>query len=450
MTFSLLDSSGDNEQFCEDLKFFAKLVYVLTGDCTISRESVIEFCAPISQISGYISIVCWLFAQLPQVIRNHERKSVEGVSLGFLLCWFAGDFLNFTSCIMTGAMAFQILLSGYYCIIDIILGSQYYYYTYLWSKHAALRAKRNQRLKNIRSPNSLLRHRLKQINNPTFEEIDNDDSGLPDIPTQHISIPNRPQTSLTENGDSNLGIGSSTSKSVSFSKMITSSFIMGFSKVDGAPISPDFPNSTLALNTASLGKILAWSCTTLYLSSRTPQLITNYRQKSTRGISILLFLSALSGNTFYSLSLATSREALTGGEVTQEFWSHQLSYLLGAALTVGFDLIMLYQWYSWDYKKPRRTPRSRSGRITSPLQVVPVSSNPISLNDPIVPTKSPIVILSPNHARKLSELTPLSPQDFLIDSYLGHNGQRSSNDSNNPPTAHKRFASRVTDNYGSF
>lgn len=64
-----------------------------------------------------------------------------------------------------------------------------------------------------------------------------------------------------------------------------------------------------------IGRISAWCCTTLYLTSRLPQIWKNvseislaslneqFRRRSVEGLSILLFLFAFCGNLFYVFSI---------------------------------------------------------------------------------------------------------------------------------------------------
>jgi len=50
-----------------------------------------SYLAFFSTAAGVLSIVSWLFAQIPQIWKNYRRGSVEGLSLGFLAIWLAGD-----------------------------------------------------------------------------------------------------------------------------------------------------------------------------------------------------------------------------------------------------------------------------------------------------------------------------------------------------------------------
>ena len=48
----------------------------------------------ISGISGSISLACWVFVLLPQLLENYLSKSADGISLAFLIVWFVGDLAN--------------------------------------------------------------------------------------------------------------------------------------------------------------------------------------------------------------------------------------------------------------------------------------------------------------------------------------------------------------------
>ncbi|CAK9779838.1 hypothetical protein CC85DRAFT_286243 [Cutaneotrichosporon oleaginosum] len=78
---------------------------------------------------GYASIGCWLCAQLPQVIKNWQLGSCDGLSFPFLITWLFGDLTNLVGCILTDQLPFQTYLATYFCFVDITLVCQYFYYT---------------------------------------------------------------------------------------------------------------------------------------------------------------------------------------------------------------------------------------------------------------------------------------------------------------------------------
>lgn len=50
--------------------------------CNLSDEISFGF--------GFISLICWGVAEIPQIFTNFQAKSSHGVSLTFLLTWVAG------------------------------------------------------------------------------------------------------------------------------------------------------------------------------------------------------------------------------------------------------------------------------------------------------------------------------------------------------------------------
>lgn len=291
------------------------------------------FVHSVSLVSGYLSIGCWLFAQLPQVIENYKNHSVDGIALGFLASWIAGDLSNLIGGLLTGALPFQIWLASYYCCIDVILASQFLYYTKLYphiQRH--------------------LRTRLRKMTDSEDDVLLNSD-----FPQEHIAspkpitigVPKENTQQRLSKGLLNFGPGSN-----SFSNIVTGSFLASFSKVQGAPIyhkdssPPTSPVQILIENSHLVGIFFAWACTCLYLTARIPQLIKNYHRKSTAGLSILLFICALNGNFFYTISILTCDEfaAAPSAMARYEFFMKELPYILGSAGTIAFDLVALYQW----------------------------------------------------------------------------------------------------------
>ncbi|KAL7423989.1 hypothetical protein Q5752_001574 [Cryptotrichosporon argae] len=93
---------------------------------------------------GYLSIVCWLCAQFPQVLKNIQLQSCEGLALPFLCNWLfgtplsrrithtpvliPGDVTNLIGCVLTDQLPFQTYLAAYFCVVDFALVVQYFHY----------------------------------------------------------------------------------------------------------------------------------------------------------------------------------------------------------------------------------------------------------------------------------------------------------------------------------
>ncbi|ODQ81026.1 hypothetical protein BABINDRAFT_160446 [Babjeviella inositovora NRRL Y-12698] len=100
----------------------------------------------------------------------------------------------------------------------------------------------------------------------------------------------------------------------------------------------------VASESHTIGRIIAWSCTAIYILSRIPQLRKNYQRKSTEGVSPLLFCCTLAGNLTYTLSILTSTELLFLESSRPLFLQRELPYILGSMGTVVFDLGFFWQW----------------------------------------------------------------------------------------------------------
>lgn len=336
----------------------------------------------------------WLFAQIPQVLENYRNSSVDGIAFGFLAFWIFGDVSNLLGCLLTDALPFQVLLSSYYCFIDIILISQYLYYTRVYPKIYQFKTTERMEFMNETSdqdqdelPAEHITRILSNIasafnnstNNSKFTSRNKNSRNTTNFGT-HLSIPQN--TAIPNRRPST---------SSSFTNLVTASFITSFTKVNGHPLTNDMSTSSpslmsfLLVNSKIIGVFFAWTCTFSYLVARIPQLLKNYKRKSSEGISILLFICALNGNLFYTISILTSSELLEAPtpQLKYEFIIKELPYILGSAGTVLFDIFALFQFYLYNHwSKSNDTSKDhqqlRIGGIDDSLQNGDYLSSPIN------------------------------------------------------------------------
>ncbi|KAF5315626.1 hypothetical protein D9611_004776 [Ephemerocybe angulata] len=122
---------------------------------------------------------------------------------------------------------------------------------------------------------------------------------------------------------------------------------------DEDPSTPHIPRPEEPNLERVLGRIFAWMCTMLYLTSRLPQIWKNYVRKSVEGLSMALFIFAFLGNTFYVASILLSPKTLLPPPEASEFIRESIPYLLGSAGTLCFDITIVTQ--SLIYRpKPKR------------------------------------------------------------------------------------------------
>lgn len=312
-------------------------------------------CSLASAISSFfstVSLVSWICAQMPQIYTNYTTKSAEGISPLFLLLWFMGDFLSFTSCLLNDVvLPFQVYLSLFFICNDLALCYQYYYYNSVYPR----------------------KHMHKLASGGPVDDIDaHGVSHIADVHSQANAIHIRPKAgevsesmSLSpseESASSSFGSIGQT-KRPGVTKVAAVSAFVHSGVANAMAISQDTEHSNF-ISTQAVGLFLAWCCTAVYVSSRLPQLYKNYKRKSVDGISPLLFGSALMGNLTYTISILTSCEFLLDSNKTAFFW-RQLPYILGSSGTVVFDVAYFYQRYIY----------RNAGRNSSEMGLQPWDSN---------------------------------------------------------------------------
>ncbi|PRT52697.1 putative vacuolar amino acid transporter YPQ2 [Wickerhamiella sorbophila] len=258
--------------------------------------------ATLSGILGTISICFWICAQCPQVLANYRHKHVDGMSREFLAIWFLGDLTALAGCLMTSQLLFQTLLASYYIFMDLVLAAQYYLYSSAVTQE------------------------------------------LIGIEPEDLSLDN------SNRRDSN-------AKS-SYTRRIFAAtpFVALFGTGEGAPVG--YAQEAFAHTSVQVGVYISYFSGTLYLVSRLPQILHNYRLKSC-GLSVALVSCALMGNLFYSLSICLSPEAL--GPDGHEFLQNELPFLIGSAGTLILDLFILGQffWYRTSSLEPETDSTAR-------------------------------------------------------------------------------------------
>ncbi|KAI9140096.1 PQ loop repeat-domain-containing protein [Paraphysoderma sedebokerense] len=280
-------------------------------------ESVFQTCVYtypelISFFLGYISILFWLFAQFPQVIKNYRRQSAESLSLWFLFSWLAGDVSNLIGCILTEQLPFQTYLATYFVFIDTSLFVQCIYYNHLQKGYTSLL---NEETVPIYSNGPSVSTYSSASASPSLNKKAKPASNRISIITLSVLCLARVSSAALLSTENSLP--SSTSSS---------------------PVSAETLPPTYAF---FIGQISAWICTSLYLSSRLPQIFRNYKRRTTEGLSLFMFFNAVMGNLSYTLSIFLS-------STDPNVWLKSLPFILGSGGTLVFDGIIFAQWWYFD------------------------------------------------------------------------------------------------------
>ena len=104
-------------------------LHLLTSHlATTSKDTPLATSEAASGILGSISLCCWVFLLLPQLIENYRNSSAEAISLAFILVWFLGDVCNLVGALWAGLVPVIIAIAIYFCFSDGVLISQCLYY----------------------------------------------------------------------------------------------------------------------------------------------------------------------------------------------------------------------------------------------------------------------------------------------------------------------------------
>lgn len=123
-------------------------------------------------------------------------------------------------------------------------------------------------------------------------------------------------------------------------------------RTDEVDDTPSMKHEALQFNV--LGQVFGYICAALYLGSRVPQLLLNYRRKSTEGISMLFFLFACIGNLTYVLSIVAYSpvcrhpkhcEPGEAAGIYGRYIAVNFSWLLGSFGTLLLDAAVFVQYF---------------------------------------------------------------------------------------------------------
>ncbi|CAK9439148.1 uncharacterized protein LODBEIA_P33720 [Lodderomyces beijingensis] len=287
---------------------------------------MVQECSVYGRVSDAFSIISctsWIFAQLPQILTNYRLKSASGISPSFLILWFMGDFLSFTSCLFNDAtLGFQLYLSIFFLCNDVTLCFQYYYYH---SEDGAFEHEAEERYSSLEP--------TPEVFGPRADLSVHAHAQGSDIRRVH------PETLSDDSAPSSYN---STDDNSSVMKTFVAAVATNAGKASAISLGSNLNLQTREYSTRDqLGLFLAWGCTVVYCASRCPQLYKNYKRKSVEGISPLLFGAALLGNLSYTLSILSSCSFVYGNRA--EFINKELPYILGSSGTIVFDLLYFYQ-----------------------------------------------------------------------------------------------------------
>ncbi|KAB5515446.1 PQ loop repeat-domain-containing protein [Coniochaeta sp. 2T2.1] len=321
----------------------------------------------ISGICGSISIACWVVVFTPQIVENFRRGAADGLSLQFIIVWLAGDIFNILGAVLQHVLPTMIILAIYYTIADIVLLAQCFYYRgFTWRDEVIPPPKKSRR-----NGDAVADERTGLLSDSTVPTVtingeaqNGSRRGSGELAWEHLSpampllsdvLPPRPapppptrlQTAAFNSLAMLMVIGAGVGGWA---------LSRGYSKDSSTPPPAD-GNDDGGLVMDFWGQIFGWLCAVLYLGSRLPQLLLNFRRKSTDGVSMLFFLFACLGNLTYVMSIFAYEpkceipgqcEPGEAGAIYGRYMLVNLSWLVGSAGTLFLDMAIFVQFFIYN------------------------------------------------------------------------------------------------------
>ncbi|CAG8096104.1 unnamed protein product [Penicillium olsonii] len=340
-----------------------------TSPLLTAVSSHLHICIPtplaaISSVLGTLSIVSWLFAQLPQIYKNFQAQSTSGLSIFFLVIWCLGDASNLVGAIYTRQAGWQVIIASYYVCVDIALVFQFFWYTHYKARISG----GYDNMSHMRDPDHIIQGVPVPEQGQTPAPVMNiKQSEAKDMGVQAGSVrnsaggtPSYSNEKMSSSRRSTRVAGSANSPPFAIPRTMLMASLLCAVLANAAPTEKPHPPISEVPDEAIveiIGRVFSWMSTILYLGSRPPQLYKNYQRKSTEGLSPLLFMAAFCGNLFYSTSLLTNPNAWSdfapygGGGWSDSHGNDRLEWIgratpffLGAFGVLGLDGFMGIQF----------------------------------------------------------------------------------------------------------
>ncbi|XP_068605910.1 lysosomal amino acid transporter 1 homolog [Brachionichthys hirsutus] len=235
---------------------------------------------------GLLSILCFMVSSLPQYYSSCKTGNMDqAISVWFLLLWLSGDSCNLLGSFLAQQLPLQAYTAIYYVAADLLMLAMFFYYR-------INKTRENGRVLHMVGGVCVLGFTVSFVL-------------LPGLDMEREMIPSGFRSrALLSTSDASL------------IKEFTPVEIAGF----------------------CIGSVSSM----LYLCSRVPQMYTNFKRKSTEGVSFFLFALVILGNTTYGLSVLLKNPDDGQGEIS--YVVHHLPWLIGSLGTLTLDLFISSQF----------------------------------------------------------------------------------------------------------
>ncbi|RMZ88809.1 hypothetical protein DV736_g3959, partial [Chaetothyriales sp. CBS 134916] len=333
-----------------------------------------------SGIFGSISLICWLFLLLPQLVENYRNGSAEAIAPGFVIIWFLGDVFNLVGAVWARLVSTVIAVAVYFCIADGVLITQVLYYGIVNKRRASKKVLEARNKGKARNRDSAVQvaddgERREgdvaegQAGGEDGEEtplLANTKSGSFSIPgsvdRRYSGIIERRRTrsslaarderlveALEETDESGRWLWVKNILSILAIVVVgTAGWAVAYGTGAWTPTPLPGTGDVAEEEMAAGAQVLGYISAVLYLGARLPQVYKNWKEQSCEGLSLLFFILSLLGNLTYGAAiLAHSTE--------REYVIKNMPWLIGSLGTMAEDITIFVQFHLYRQKESQES-----------------------------------------------------------------------------------------------
>jgi len=285
-----------------------------------------------SGIFGSISLACWIFLLVPQLVENYRNGSAEAISLGFIFIWFLGDICNLVGAAWAGLVPVVIAIAVYFCFADGVLISQCLYYNIINRRRDAKAATAET---DIADEEPLLaRTRSGSLTIPGSRRRSSNASLRRRSSGQHSTDV---LSKIMEEDESSGRLWLRNTISVlAIIAAGTAGWALAWQSGAWKPTPERQDNAEEPMAVGA--QVLGYASAVAYLGARIPQIIKNWREKSCEGLSLLFFILSLMGNASYGAGILCH-------STEKQYFMTNLPWLIGSLGTMVEDATIFAQFH---------------------------------------------------------------------------------------------------------
>ncbi|KAJ5130734.1 uncharacterized protein N7515_006773 [Penicillium bovifimosum] len=296
-----------------------------------------------SGLLGSISMTCWFFLLVPQLIENYRNGNAEAISLLFVFVWFIGDIANLAGGLLAGLVPVIIAIAVYFCIADGVLIAQCLYFKARNSRREPLLRRRSS----TETPDPTTPLLGRRFSDPLgssqsrrrssgsqrgYQAGGRRESEVEDTLAKIVEENDYGRKAWAKNITSVLGI-----------------FLIGMAGWAVAWRTGMWEPAPLENNhgteEATGGLVLGYVSAVCYLGARLPQIYKNYSEKSCEGLSLLFFILSLLGNLTYGAGILCH-------STEKDYFLTNLPWLIGSLGTMVEDVVIFIQFRIYAVQDP--------------------------------------------------------------------------------------------------